>query len=558
MADIAKAYVQIIPSAEGIKGGITQVLSGEAVRAGQSAGAKISASLKKAIVAAGIGKILGDTVSASLKAGAALQQSFGGLETLYGDAADAAKQYALAAAQAGIDANTYAEQAVSFGAALKQAYGGDTQAAMEAANMAIMDMADNSAKMGTDIQSIQSAYQGFAKQNYSMLDNLKLGYGGTRSEMERLLKDATKLSGVEYDITNLGDVYEAIHVIQEELGVAGVAADEAKVTLSGSANAVKAAWQNVLASMSLGLDMSGPISQLIQSAGALVIKNLIPMIGNIIKAVPQVVLTAAQSIMPTIQSGINALLSGQAGTTIAALTASFMERVPELLAVGAQLLANIAKGIYTMLPQVIEAAAGVVAQIAGTIAAHLPEILQKGIELIGQLAAGIIAAIPDLMQKIPQVYNNIKQKFAEFDWLSIGGDIVRGVAKGIANAAGEIASAAKEAAQRALDAAKNALGISSPSKVMEKEVGRYISEGIAVGIEKYAYKIDDAVEDVTDLGLEDFASGRITATPYTRTSEAGFTQNITVNSPTALMPSEIARQTKNATQQMALAMSGVY
>ena len=558
MADIAKAYVQIIPSAEGIKGGITQVLSGEAVRAGQSAGAKISASLKKAIVAAGIGKILGDTVSASLKAGAALQQSFGGLETLYGDAADSAKQYALAAAEAGIDANTYAEQAVSFGAALKQAYGGDTQAAMEAANMAIMDMADNSAKMGTDIQSIQSAYQGFAKQNYSMLDNLKLGYGGTRSEMERLLKDASKLSGVEYDISNLGDVYEAIHVIQEELGVAGVAADEAKATLSGSANAVKAAWQNVLASMSLGLDMSGPITQLMQSTGALIFNNLIPMIGNIIKSVPQIAMTAIQGIMPTIQTGLNALLSGQAGTTIAALTASFMERVPELLAVGAQLLANIAQGIYTMLPKVIEAAAGVVAQIAGTIATHLPEILQKGIELIGQLAAGIIQAIPDLLQKIPEVYNNIKQKFSEFDWLSIGGDIIKGIANGIANAAGEIASAAKEAAQQALDAAKKALGISSPSKVMEKEVGRYISEGIAVGIEKYAYKIDDAVEDVTDLGLGDFASGRITATPYTRTSEAGFTQNITVNSPTALMPSEVARQTRNATQQMALAMSGVY
>lgn len=558
MADIAKAYVQIIPSAEGIKGGITQVLSGEAVRAGQSAGQKISASLKKAIVAAGIGKILSDTVSASLKAGAALQQSFGGLETLYGDAADAAKQYALAAAEAGIDANTYAEQAVSFGASLKQAFGGDTQAAMEAANMAIMDMADNSAKMGTDIQSIQTAYQGFAKQNYSMLDNLKLGYGGTRSEMERLLKDASKLSGVEYDISNLGDVYEAIHVIQEELGVAGVAADEAKATLSGSANAVKAAWQNVLASMSMGLDMSGPVTQLMQSTGALIFNNLIPMIGNIIKSVPQIAMTAIQGIMPTIQTGLNALLSGQAGTTIAALTASFMERVPELLAVGAQLLANIAQGIYTMLPQVIEAAAGVVAQIAATIAAHLPEILQKGIELIGQLAAGIIQAIPDMLQKIPEVYNNIKQKFSEFDWLSIGGDIIKGIAKGITNAAGEIASAAKEAAQRALDAAKNALGISSPSKVMEKEVGRYISEGIAVGIEKYAYKIDDAVEDVTDLGLGEFASGRITATPYTRTSEAGFTQNITVNSPTALMPSEVARQTRNATQQMALAMSGVY
>jgi len=175
MATLGKAYVQIVPSADGISGSITNLLGGETAKAGKEAGNSFVSNLLKvakgAIAAAGIGKLL----SASLNAGGALQQSFGGIETLYGDAADAAKKYAQEAASAGISANTYAEQAVSFGASLKQAFGGDTAAAAEAANNAIMAMADNSAKFGTDISSVQAAYQGFAKQNYTMLDNLKLG-----------------------------------------------------------------------------------------------------------------------------------------------------------------------------------------------------------------------------------------------------------------------------------------------------------------------------------------------------------------------------------------------
>ena len=241
MAELGKAYVQIVPSAEGISGSIQSALGGEADAAGKSAGLKIAGALKKVVAAAGIGVALKKSISA----GADLQQSFGGLETLYGAAADSAKQYAMAAAQAGISANSYAEQAVSFGASLKQAFGGDTTKAVEAANTAIMDMTDNAAKMGTPIESIQMAYQGFAKQNYTMLDNLKLGYGGTKTEMERLLQDAQKISGVEYDMSNLGDVYEAIHVVQDELGLTGVAAEEASQTLSGSFGAMKAAGQNL-------------------------------------------------------------------------------------------------------------------------------------------------------------------------------------------------------------------------------------------------------------------------------------------------------------------------
>ena len=171
--ELGKAYVQIVPSAQGISGSISNVLAGEATSAGKSAGLNIASAIKGVVAAAGIGT----AIKASLDAGGALQQSFGGLDTLYGDAADAAKEYAAQAVLAGISANDYAEQAVSFGASLKQAFGGDTLAAAESANTAIMDMADNAAKMGTPIENIQNAYQGFAKQNYTMLDNLKIGYG---------------------------------------------------------------------------------------------------------------------------------------------------------------------------------------------------------------------------------------------------------------------------------------------------------------------------------------------------------------------------------------------
>ena len=553
--NIATAYVHLVPSFKGVAGSIQQAFSGSGAQAGDAIGKSLASKMKTALIAAGVGKILGDTIKASLEAGGALQQSFGGLETLYGDAADAAKQYAMEAAQAGIDANTYAEQAVSFGAALKSAFGGDTQKAMEAANTAIMDMADNSAKMGTDISSIQAAYQGFAKQNYTMLDNLKLGYGGTKTEMERLLKDAEKLTGIKYDINNLGDVYAAIHAIQEELGVAGVAAKEANTTLTGSMNALKASFQNLMASMSLGLDLTEPITQIIQSAGALLFNNLIPMVGNIFKAMPQVIIAAARQIMPTIQQGITALLNGEIGNTIMIMTAGFMAKIPDMMQTGFELLKGLVQGIISNVPQILVAAAGVIAQFAAAVAEHLPDILQKGIELLGELASGIIQAIPDLLQKIPEVYDNIKQKFSEFDWLSIGGDIIKGIAKGIANAAGDIAKAAKEAAQRALDAAKDALGIHSPSTVMEKQVGEMISAGIAVGIEKSAYKIDDAMADVSALNLAGYSMSGANVAPGIF---GGYNQTIVVNSPTALTPSEIARQTRNATQQMALAISGVY
>ena len=259
-----------------------------------------------------LGSAMKGVFSTALDEGAKLQQSFGGIDTLYKGAEDTMKQYATAAASAGISANTYAEQAVSFGASLKKALGGDAVKAAESANKAIMAMADNSAKMGTDIGSIQMAYQGFAKGNYTMLDNLKLGYGGTQQEMQRLLKDASKLEkamGKKFDINNFADVVEAIDLVQQELGIAGVAAEEAKTTFSGSFEAMKASASNFLANLSLGEDIGPSLKTLVSNTSTFLLGNFLPMVGNIMRQLPQAVEVALTEAGPKIEQGFKSLFS---------------------------------------------------------------------------------------------------------------------------------------------------------------------------------------------------------------------------------------------------------
>ena len=280
--EIAQAYVQLIPSARGITGKIQSILDPEASAAGQSAGLSLGSSmmatLKKVIVAAGIGKAF----KATLDEGAALQQSLGGIETLFKGSADKVKGYANEAYKTtGLSANAYMENVTGFSASLLQSLGGDTNKAAETANMAMIDMSDNANKMGTSMESIQMAYQGFAKQNYTMLDNLKLGYGGTKQEMERLLNDAQKLTGVKYDINNLSDVYNAIHAIQENLDITGTTAKEAASTFSGSFESMKAAAQNVLGKLALGENILPSLHALLKTTSTFLFDNFLPMVGNI-------------------------------------------------------------------------------------------------------------------------------------------------------------------------------------------------------------------------------------------------------------------------------------
>lgn len=280
--EIAQAYVQLIPSARGITGKIQSLLNPEASAAGQSAGQSLGSSLvsvmTKVIAAAGIGKAF----SAAISEGAALQQSLGGIETLFKDSADKVKGYANEAYKTtGLSANAYMENVTGFSASLLQSLGGDTNKAAETANMAMIDMSDNANKMGTSMESIQMAYQGFAKQNYTMLDNLKLGYGGTKQEMERLLNDAQKLTGVKYDINNLSDVYNAIHAIQENLDITGTTAKEAASTFSGSFESMKAAAQNVLGKLALGENILPSLHALLKTTSTFLFDNFLPMIGNV-------------------------------------------------------------------------------------------------------------------------------------------------------------------------------------------------------------------------------------------------------------------------------------
>lgn len=310
---LGQAYVQIMPSARGIQGSIQNQLNGEASAAGDSAGSLLGgnlvAKLAGIIAAAKIGQLITQGISASISEGAALQQSLGGIETLFKGSADKVKKYANEAYKtSGLSANDYMENVTSFSASLLQSLGGDTAKAADVANMAMVDMSDNSNKMGTSMENIQNAYSGFARGSYVMLDNLKLGYSGTKSEMERLLADAQKLTGVKYDINNLSDVYEAIHAIQGQIGITGTTAKEAASTFTGSFASMKSSWSNVLGGLSLGQDIKPALNALAETTSTFLFGNFIPMVGNILKNLPGAIVTFTKAAIPYVKEGIGNLL----------------------------------------------------------------------------------------------------------------------------------------------------------------------------------------------------------------------------------------------------------
>lgn len=411
--ELAKAYVQIIPSARGIQGSLTQALGGEASSAGASAGQSFGSQLVRTalgvISVAAIGKALGATITE----GAALEQSIGGIETMFKDSADTLKAYADEAYRtAGMSANQYMEQTTSFAASLLQSLGGDTAAAAEVANMAMVDMSDNANKMGTDMERITDAYQGFAKQNYTMLDNLKLGYGGTKTEMERLLADAQKITGVKYDISSLADVYNAIHVIQRELDITGTTADEAATTLSGSFNSMVAAGKNVLGKLTLGQDIGPSLEALAQTTTTFLVGNLLPAVWNILSALPGGVVTLVQSMgtqlaaalpsfLAQFQTGITGglpqlLTTGQ--TMLSNLIAGLMQNLPQLLQSGVATVGTFVNGMFGNAAQVSAAAFSLLNQFTQGIFANLPQILAAGSSIVQNFITNINAYFPQILQ----------------------------------------------------------------------------------------------------------------------------------------------------------------
>jgi phage-related protein len=440
--ELAKAYVQIVPSAEGIQGKITEALGGEPAAAGdaagQSLGAQLVGTLKNVIVAAGIGKIISD----SINMGGALQQSLGGVETLFKDSADTVKEYAAQAYRTvGLSANNYMEQTTSFAASLLSSVSQDTDAAAQLANMAMVDMADNANKMGTDMQDIQNAYQGFAKQNYTMLDNLKLGYGGTQAEMQRLLNDATKISGVKYDLGNLADMYSAIHIIQQEMDITGTTAKEAATTLTGSFAAMKAAAENVMGNWSTGADLTEPLQALADTAQTFLVDNLLPMIGNVLAGIPEIV----YSLVPELLQTGTELLSSLAQGFTEGIPEFFSTALPQLLAftdqlrdnaasfvdAGLNLITQLLNGLVAGLPDLIAYVPDIIINICGIINDNMPKILGEGVAIIVQLVVGIVKAVPDLLANWKKILQAVLSVISAINWLNIGKNLLTGVANGV-------------------------------------------------------------------------------------------------------------------------------
>lgn len=379
------------------------------------------------------------------------EQLVGGVETLFKDSASEVQKYAANAYQtAGLSANEYMETVTGFSASLLQSLDGDTKAAAEKANVAITDMSDNANKMGTSMESIQNAYQGFAKQNYTMLDNLKLGYGGTKEEMQRLLEDAEKLSGQKFDLSSYADIVDAIHVVQTEMGITGTTAKEAATTIQGSVNMTKAAWQNLVVGIAddtqdfdvlvnnfvesvttAGNNILPRVEIALKGVGTLV-EKLAPVIA---KTVPNIVSTTLPSMIKAGTSMIRALLDGllkavpelipcfkdiinqlievivdnlpliiEAAVTIAgAIVSGLVEALPDILDAGIELIQSLAQGLTNGIPTILSTAITIVSQLASTLIQNVPQIVQTGIQLLLGLANGILQAVPQLLQELPGI-----------------------------------------------------------------------------------------------------------------------------------------------------------
>lgn len=487
-SQVATAYVQIIPSAQGIGGGIAQALGGDAAAtsAGQSFGGKLVGAIKGVIAAAGIGTAL----SKAITEGAALEQSIGGVETLFGDAASqviAAADNAFATA--GLSANQYMETVTGFSARLLQGLGGDTQAAAALADTAVTDMADNANKMGTSMETITQTYQSLARGNYEMLDNLKLGYGGTQSEMARLINDSGVLGdtmvATAENVNSIGfdKMIEAIHVVQTEMGITGTTALEAETTITGSLSALQASFSNVLANLTLGRDLGPSLNALATTLTTFLTGNLLPAIWNILSALPGALVTFVSTLGPQLVSGLQTMVPQvlTAGTEfIQSLGDGFVQGIPEFLAnalpmvlqfteqlranfgtmvdAGIDLLLNLVQGIADALPTLIEYVPQIVSNIAGLINDNAPKILSAGVQVIVTLVKGLINAVPTIIDNIPQIIRAIVDTITAFNWLNLGATVIKTIGNGLVLMAGALKGFMQSTLSGALDYIKSLPG----------------------------------------------------------------------------------------------------
>ena len=507
--ELAKAYVQIVPTAKGIKGNLTEMLGGEAEKAGSEGGKKFASKFGSAMGA--VGKVAAAGLAAAATGVAAIgkqavqayadfEQLEGGIETLFGSGGMGLAQYAKSVGKpiseiedqwfsmqdaqeivmknaanafktAGMSANDYMETAIQSGAAMIASLGGDTEKAASLMDMSITDMADNVNKMGTSMEAVQNAYRGFSRGNFTMLDNLALGFAGTKEGMQQLLDKAAELSGVKYDIGSYADIVQAIHVVQDEMGITGTTATEAAGTISGSISSLQAAWQNLLAGLANSNANQGQLIANLVSSVKNVAANLLPVIRQVLQQLGPLI----QELAPIISAELPPLLQDVLPGLIEAA-------ISLALALG-QALADNAPGIISSLcdaivqnaPALIEGAIQLIAALVSGLGQAAPTLITSAIKLVGIILKGIWDGIPQLLQA--------------------GAELVAGLWNGIAGAAGWLWGKITEWLSSIWDGIKEFFGVASPSKEMAW-MGEMLSEGLANGITDSAA---DAVDAATQM-----------------------------------------------------------
>ncbi len=569
-----------------------------------------------------IGSSVGILAKKAVDSYADYEQLVGGVETLFGAQGMTLEEYATSVGKtveqvkgkydslmkaqdrvmqdakeaymtAGLSANEYMDQSIKFSASLIQSLNGDTVKASEVTNRAIIDMSDNANKMGTSMESIQNAYNGFAKQNFTMLDNLALGYKGTKEEMQRLIKDASKMKDIQKELNitvdsgslSFANIVNAIHVVQTSMGIAGTTANEASSTIQGSLGMLKSSWENLLTGFA---DEDADIGSLIQNVFDSAItfgNNIIPRFEQTFKGISQAVVTALPQIFKAIPTVIMQFLPGMLSTTaevmntlkdiilttlpemFSSIGENAKDKIPEMFEnilpqilsfseslrenfgtfvdAGLDLIMNIWQGMVDGLPQLIEYVPQIVSNIAGLINDNAPKILETGILMIATLVQGIIEAIPVIVENIPQILQAIVDVITAFNWIELGGNVVKIFSDGIksftsfaSESAKTIADAVKDGVKNLpdalktigqnlvkglwngiksmgswlkdnilgwgkniIDGIKGVFGVHSPSKVMANEVGKFLPMGLAKGINDNMSYVNKAMDSMNDVVL---------------------------------------------------------
>lgn len=529
-----------------------------------------SAFVKGSVVA---GTALTGMVAMGVKAYADMEQNIGGVETLFKDNADALIENANRAYKtAGVSANQYMSQATSFSASLLQSLSGDTKKAVDYADMAIIDMADNANKMGTDMSLIQNAYQGFAKQNFMMLDNLKLGYGGTKTEMERLIADANKIKKANGQMANLSvknfsDMVEAIHVIQENMGITGTTALEASETISGSISSAKSAWENFLSGtgsidevvdtfitagknignaivklapnivngiVSLVNQLIPKIPPLIEQFLPIVVNGVINLFDGILNMLPALIEmlgTMFPAILQTLINGVVNItnqLSAMLPTLIPQIVGAIMliipvllDNIPLLLDCAVQLIEAFTQGLMDAIPILVQEAPEVITKLVDALV-YFSNVLAFKIPfaLIKEIASGFVKNIPKVIEKLPQLIKEIVKWFTSGSWVpdiakkgwEIGENLVKGMLNGFKSMKNKLIDSATSVGGDMLKAMKKKLGIHSPSTEFAF-IGKMNAEGLIEGMDSMQKDVNTSMNNMLDLSPQLYGSAQTNLSP---------------------------------------------